>query len=192
MDDRFYVGVYLSSRTVTSQVFSAQVSLTSVFGMGTGGPSPSSTPTFSFALRGVPPSACIYYHVHSHLSSVFFIFFIFFLEKYWRENLHDYFASKNVTVLPFLVADDQRLKQLCQMISTSFPHFFLDLPCSIVFQTMLFPCFLRFQHFPPDFPQPMQGKTCYHFIACKKRKMQESDQKHAKSLRTYSKIYFQI
>ena len=37
---------YLSSRSVSRQVFSAQVSLTSVFGMGTGGPSPQSTPTY--------------------------------------------------------------------------------------------------------------------------------------------------
>ena len=36
---------YLSSRAVTSQVLSAQMSLTSVFGMGTGGPSSQSTPT---------------------------------------------------------------------------------------------------------------------------------------------------
>ena len=37
-------GVYLSSQAVSSQVFSAQRSLTSVFGMGTGGTSASSTP----------------------------------------------------------------------------------------------------------------------------------------------------
>ena len=36
---------YLSSRAVTRKVLSAQMSLTSVFGMGTGGPSPQSTPT---------------------------------------------------------------------------------------------------------------------------------------------------
>ena len=36
---------YLSSRAVTSQVLSALMSLTSVFGMGTGGPSSQSTPT---------------------------------------------------------------------------------------------------------------------------------------------------
>ena len=36
---------YLFSRSVTRQLSSAQVSLTSVFGMGTGGPSPQSTPT---------------------------------------------------------------------------------------------------------------------------------------------------
>ena len=34
------VGDDLFSRAASSQVFSAQVSLTSVFGMGTGGPSP--------------------------------------------------------------------------------------------------------------------------------------------------------
>ena len=36
---------YLSSRAVASQVLWAHVSLTSVFGMGTGGPSPQSAPT---------------------------------------------------------------------------------------------------------------------------------------------------
>ncbi len=39
------VGIYLSSRAASRRVFSAQASLTSVFGMGTGGPSPQSTPT---------------------------------------------------------------------------------------------------------------------------------------------------
>ncbi len=39
------VGIFLSSRAASSQVLSAQVSLTSVFGMGTGVPSPPSTPT---------------------------------------------------------------------------------------------------------------------------------------------------
>ena len=37
--------LYLSSRQVTLQVLSAQTSLTSVFGMGTGGPSSQSKPT---------------------------------------------------------------------------------------------------------------------------------------------------
>ena len=40
------VGIDLSSRSVSRQVFSALVSLTSVFGMGTGGPSPLKTPTY--------------------------------------------------------------------------------------------------------------------------------------------------
>ena len=39
------VGIFLSSRAVASQVFSALQGLTSVFGMGTGGPPASSTPT---------------------------------------------------------------------------------------------------------------------------------------------------
>ena len=39
------VGAYLSSRAVARQVLSTQVSLTTVFGMGTGGPSPPSAPT---------------------------------------------------------------------------------------------------------------------------------------------------
>ena len=39
------VGVDLSFRLVSKQVLSALVSLTSVFGMGTGGPSPLKTPT---------------------------------------------------------------------------------------------------------------------------------------------------
>ena len=39
------VGISLFFQAVTSQVFSAPLSLTSVFGMGTGGPSASSTPT---------------------------------------------------------------------------------------------------------------------------------------------------
>ena len=39
------VGIDLSSRSVSRQVLSALVSLTSVFGMGTGGPSPLKTPT---------------------------------------------------------------------------------------------------------------------------------------------------
>ena len=38
---------YLSSRAVTRQVLSAYMCLTSVFGMGTGGPSPQSIPTSS-------------------------------------------------------------------------------------------------------------------------------------------------
>ena len=37
---------YLSSRQVTLQVLSARTSLTSVFGMGTGGPSSQSIPTY--------------------------------------------------------------------------------------------------------------------------------------------------
>ena len=43
--DRSLCWRYLSSRAVTRKVLSAQMSLTSVFGMGTGVPSPQSTPT---------------------------------------------------------------------------------------------------------------------------------------------------
>ena len=39
---------YLFFQAVASQVFSARVSLTAVFGMGTGGPSPQSAPTSYF------------------------------------------------------------------------------------------------------------------------------------------------
>ena len=39
------VGIDLSSQSVARQVFSAPLSLTSVFGMGTGGPSALLTPT---------------------------------------------------------------------------------------------------------------------------------------------------
>ena len=44
----FCVGIYLSYRAASSQVLSARVSLTAVFGMGTGVPSPSSAPTMEF------------------------------------------------------------------------------------------------------------------------------------------------
>ena len=50
------VGVDLFSRPVARQVSSAQVSLTSVFGMGTGGPSPLKTLTMAGA-EGLEPSA---------------------------------------------------------------------------------------------------------------------------------------
>ena len=46
------VGADLFSREVALQVFSARLSLTTVFGMGTGGPSPLSAPTISFT--GLP------------------------------------------------------------------------------------------------------------------------------------------
>ena len=46
--NRECVGIYLFSRAASSQVFSAPVSLTSVFGMGTGGTSSQSTPTIEF------------------------------------------------------------------------------------------------------------------------------------------------
>ena len=54
--DFFICWHYLSSRQVTLQVLSAQMSLTSVFGMGTGGPSSQSIPTF---LDGFDPSSML-------------------------------------------------------------------------------------------------------------------------------------
>ena len=45
------VGIELSSRAASSQVFSPLQSLTSVFGMGTGGPSAFVTPTISVILN---------------------------------------------------------------------------------------------------------------------------------------------
>ena len=41
----YCVGIALSSRAASSQVLSALMSLTAVFGMGTGGPSSLKTPT---------------------------------------------------------------------------------------------------------------------------------------------------
>ena len=43
----YRVGIELFSRAASSKVFSPLQSLTSVFGMGTGGPSAFVTPTFS-------------------------------------------------------------------------------------------------------------------------------------------------
>ena len=56
------VGISLSFQAVTSQVFSAPLSLTSVFGMGTGGPSASSTPTILLYLFF--PYLRSLYHLH--------------------------------------------------------------------------------------------------------------------------------
>ncbi len=55
----FSVGIVLSSRSVARQVLSPPTSLTSVFGMGTGGPSSSLTPTSSelASLTPFPPKA---------------------------------------------------------------------------------------------------------------------------------------
>ena len=49
--DTLCVGISLFFRAVASQVSSAPLSLTSVFGMGTGGPSASSTPTILLYLK---------------------------------------------------------------------------------------------------------------------------------------------
>ena len=62
LDGHFDVGISLSFQAVTSQVFSAPLSLTSVFGMGTGGPSASSTPTILLYLFF--PYLRSLYHLH--------------------------------------------------------------------------------------------------------------------------------
>ena len=55
---------YLSFRAVTSQVFSARVSLTAVFGMGTGGPSPRSAPTSPPAAAGYIINGSLRHDLH--------------------------------------------------------------------------------------------------------------------------------
>ena len=57
-------GIYLFSQVVSNQLSSAQVSLTSVFGMGTGGTSPSSTPAIQMTLS----SASLFEDVPSKLN----------------------------------------------------------------------------------------------------------------------------
>ena len=52
-----YVGIDLFFRPVARQVSSALVSLTSVFGMGTGGPSPLKTPTVNGYCQILPDCA---------------------------------------------------------------------------------------------------------------------------------------
>ena len=47
----YYTGAYLSFQGAAPQVLSAQVSLTAVFGMGTGGTSPLSTPILKMVTR---------------------------------------------------------------------------------------------------------------------------------------------
>ena len=68
------VGVFLSSRAVASQVLSAQVSLTTVFGMGTGVPSPPSTPTIAPPVGG---TGLTLPHGQRNVKNFFQIFLIF-------------------------------------------------------------------------------------------------------------------
>ena len=56
MEEYENVGDDLFSRAASSQVSSAHVSLTSVFGMGTGGPSPLKSPTIFYLLV---PNLCL-------------------------------------------------------------------------------------------------------------------------------------
>ena len=71
------VGISLFSQAVTSQVSSAPLSLTSVFGMGTGGPSTSSTPTSYFLIISLFILLCKH----------FFLFFIFSLTYFFGHFL---------------------------------------------------------------------------------------------------------
>ena len=59
------VGIELSSRLVSKQVLSPQQSLTSVFGMGTGGPSALKIPTSSLFAR----SELFEFNIRNELSS---------------------------------------------------------------------------------------------------------------------------
>ena len=52
------VGIALSSRGVTTKVFSALMSLTAVFGMGTGVPSSPKTPTVNSDYNITPSMNC--------------------------------------------------------------------------------------------------------------------------------------
>ena len=86
MGGYFDVGVFLLSRAVTSQVSSAPTSLTSVFGMGTGGPSLSSTPTTFIAV-----SLRLIYNTTVVLKmqaffSIFLNFFAFPKRAHFREK----------------------------------------------------------------------------------------------------------
>ena len=76
------VGIFLSSRAVASQVFSTSTSLTSVFGMGTGGPSLSSTPTILFSAfpDGFIMITCFFVKIKGFLQ-FFLIFSNLFLSK---------------------------------------------------------------------------------------------------------------
>ena len=60
------VGEDLSSRAVSRKVLSAQTSLTTVFGMGTGGPSLQKTPTIY--VKRFPSLTTVLYHVFPRLS----------------------------------------------------------------------------------------------------------------------------
>ena len=76
----FYcVGIALSSRAASSQVLSALMSLTTVFGMGTGGPSSLKTPTYVCAYYAlVLISEAIIHKPKRFVNTFFKIFSIFF------------------------------------------------------------------------------------------------------------------
>ena len=76
----FYcVGIALSSRAASSQVLSALMSLTTVFGMGTGGPSSPKTPTYVCTIAHPFHSAWLLYTLKVGLSIGFVKLFNIFL-----------------------------------------------------------------------------------------------------------------
>ena len=78
------VGIALSSRAASSQVLSALMSLTTVFGMGTGGPSSLKTPTIEcLSVTSVSFSEAYYIRSFS-VCQGFFANFLFFLKKVLR------------------------------------------------------------------------------------------------------------
>ena len=81
----YCVGIYLSSRHVAMQVLSARQSLTSVFGMGTGGPSASITPTCSSALA---ECLIIILHISANVNMAFCTKFNVFYDVYCTNKLH--------------------------------------------------------------------------------------------------------
>ena len=73
------VGIALSSRAASSQVLSALMSLTTVFGMGTGGPSSLKTPTYAYGIPYSFHSVLVLYTNKLVLSIVFQKVFSYFL-----------------------------------------------------------------------------------------------------------------
>ena len=71
MEEYINVGVFLFSQAASSQLSSALLSLTSVFGMGTGGPSASSTPTIFFLFCRLSQRQDRLYHPFLKNASVF-------------------------------------------------------------------------------------------------------------------------
>ena len=77
-----YVGISLFSQAVASQVSSALLSLTSVFGMGTGGPSAPSTPTLCMGFSPTLPIFITLSCVNMH--RFLFFLFLFCLFNFYR------------------------------------------------------------------------------------------------------------
>ena len=78
---------YLFFRAASSQVSSAQMSLTTVFGMGTGGPSLQSTPTHE-TLYLVNARDILTEHIPKCKSFFHFFHFFMFLTKDWSKITH--------------------------------------------------------------------------------------------------------